>query len=228
MSYNDNVKELLRNHNIRIGLNSSEEYKADTHESGVAGYYLNAKVPQPLTANQLPAQEYFYRAMSYAETARWVAIWSNPASVTELKEVLEDKRKGIHFATGGSYSRQYITNQSEESVLLEFKSPGLVKKFDKIGVARKNEGGRGGGRVNDMSYGIGYSETIAMQPTRDINNKITEKYTKYKDCEMLVKLREWWQLDEECPMEDKRRLLKVFYFLKQLESIRIVYIKNSR
>lgn len=228
MSYNDNVKELLRNHNISIELDSGEEYKADIRGSGVAGYYLNARVPNPLSQNQFTNQEYFYRAMSYAEAARWMAIWSNPASVTELKEVLENKRKGIHFATGERYSRQYITNQSEESVLLEFKSPGLVKKFDKIGVARKNEGGRGGGRINDMSYGIGYSETIAMQPTRDINNKITEKYTKYKDREMLVKLREWWQLDKECPPEDKRRLLKVFYFLKQLKSIRIVYIKNSR
>jgi hypothetical protein len=86
-------------------------------------------------------------------------------------------------------------------------------------VDRKNENG-------DMSYGIGFQESIAKQSTDSINDKIKEKYEKYKNCHTIKQLREWWEIEEECSLEEKRKLLKVFYFLDVLESIRIIYVKK--
>lgn len=228
MNFNDAVKELLKTKGIDIGLNTAEEFQADVHgERGIAGYYLKAKQEATLeTAEECEQQRYFYRAMSYEEAKSWISAWSryktddkDNNAIEELESVLKDKKSGIHFATGAEYAGKYITSKSAGEIILEFDSPKLVKRFEKIGVERKNESG-------DMSYGIGFQESIALKQENSITDKIKEKYEKYKDYYTVVKLREWWGLKEECSLEEKRKLLKVFYFLDVLESIRIVYVKN--
>lgn len=225
MSYNDKVKEILKEKKIDIGLNSKEEFQADIHGNAdnakEVGYYLLAKVAKSLDAGALPSQEYFYRAMSFSEAKCWIDAWAKKDLVEELEYVLRDKQKGVHFASGADYAKKYITKESKEEIVLEFYAPKLVKRFEKIGVGRKNESN------GEMSYGIGYKETIILNPTKEINDKIEEKYQAYKKDSVIEKLREWWGIPEECSLEDKRRLLKVFYFLKVMETIRIVYIKNS-
>jgi hypothetical protein len=227
MGYNDEVKELLKTKKINIGLNSAEEYQADSHgNSGIVGYYLKAKQEEPLKVDALLNQRYFYRAVTFDEARCWISAWklytkddADNSAIDELEKILKEKKQGIHFASGEKYAKKYIQNNSEQGIILEFDSPDLVKRFEKIGVDRKNENG-------DMSYGIGFQESIAKQSTDSINDKIKEKYEKYKNCHTIEKLREWWEIEEDCSLEEKRKLLKVFYFLDVLESIRIIYVKK--
>jgi hypothetical protein len=225
MGYNDEVKKLLKNKNIDTDSDFfKEEYQADPHgNSGIVGYYLNAKQKESLKGEDLLKQRYFYRAMTFDEAKCWICAkekkdHQDNSAIDELEKVLKGEAQGIHFASGEKYAKKYIQNNSEQGIILEFDSPGLVEQFEQIGVNRKNENG-------DMSYGIGFQESIAKQPTKEINAKIEKEYNTYKNCHTITTLKKWWEIEKDS-LEEKRKLLKVFYFLDVLENIRIIYVKK--
>jgi hypothetical protein len=222
MGYNDEVKKLLKNKNIDVDSDFfKEEYQADPpNNDKIVGYYLKAKQEESLKGDALLKQQYYYRAMTFDEARCWIRAWKkrDNSAIDELKKVLEGKTQGIHFASGEEYVKNFFSEKKGIKLILEFDSPGLVEQFEQIGVNRKNENG-------DMSYGIGFQESIKKQPTKEINAKIEKDYNTYKDCYTIKKLREWWGIEKDS-LEEKRKLLKVFYFLNALENIRIIYVKK--